>query len=43
VLAKMTANGVDVPVIIIIGQDSSEVYERAMAAGATTYSAQAFQ
>ena len=37
VLTGMAASGVGVPVIIITGHDSPEAYDRAMAAGATTY------
>jgi FixJ family two-component response regulator len=37
VLTRMALGGVDVPVIIITGHDSPEAYDRAMAAGATTY------
>ena len=37
VLARMAASGVNVPVIIVTGHDSPEAYDRAMAAGATTY------
>lgn len=35
VLERMAQDGIDVPVIIITGHDSSEAYERAMAAGAS--------
>ena len=37
VLVRMAESGVNVPVIIITGQDSPEAHERAMALGATAY------